>query len=44
VQGLEFEVYTDHNTLVNLTTQKELKGRQARWLDLMAEFEIKIKY
>jgi RNase H-like domain found in reverse transcriptase len=27
VQGLEFEVYTDHNTLVNLTTQKELKGR-----------------
>jgi RNase H-like domain found in reverse transcriptase len=43
VQGLEFEVYTDH-TLVNLTTQKELKERQARWLDLMAEFGIKIKY
>jgi RNase H-like domain found in reverse transcriptase len=41
---LEFEVYTDHNTLVNLTTQKELKERQARWLDLMAEFGIKIKY
>jgi hypothetical protein len=32
----------DHNTLVNLTTQKKLKGRQARWLDLMVEFEIKI--
>jgi RNase H-like domain found in reverse transcriptase len=44
VQGLEFEVYTDHNTLVNLTTQKELKERQARWLDLMVEFRIKIKY
>jgi RNase H-like domain found in reverse transcriptase len=43
VQGLEFEVYTDHNTLVNLTTQKELKERQARWLDLMAEFRIEIK-
>jgi hypothetical protein len=37
-------VYTDHHTLVNLTTQKELKGRQARWLDLIAEFEIEIKY
>jgi RNase H-like domain found in reverse transcriptase len=44
VQGLEFEVYTDHHTLVNLTTQKELKGRQARWLDLMAKFRIEIKY
>jgi RNase H-like domain found in reverse transcriptase len=44
VQGLEFEVYTDHNTLVNLTTQKELKERQARWLDLMVEFRIEIKY
>jgi hypothetical protein len=41
---LEFEVYTDHNTLVNLTIQKELKERQVRWLDLMAEFGIKIKY
>jgi RNase H-like domain found in reverse transcriptase len=41
---LEFEVYTDHNTLVNLTTQKELKKRQARWLDLMVEFGIEIKY
>jgi hypothetical protein len=40
---LEFEVYTDHHTLVNLTTQ-ELKGRQARWLDLMTKFGIKIKY
>jgi hypothetical protein len=34
----------DHNTLVNLTTQKELKRRQVRWLDLMAEFGIEIKY
>jgi hypothetical protein len=33
----------DH-TLVNLTTQKELKERQARWLDLMVEFGIEIKY
>jgi RNase H-like domain found in reverse transcriptase len=44
VQGLEFEVYTDHHTLVNLTTQKKLKDRQARWLDLMVEFRIEIKY
>jgi RNase H-like domain found in reverse transcriptase len=44
IQGLEFEVYIDHHTLVNLTTQKGLKDRQARWLDLMAEFRIEIKY
>jgi hypothetical protein len=44
VQGLEFEVYTNYNTLVNLTTQKELKERQVRWLDLMVEFRIEIKY
>jgi hypothetical protein len=34
----------DHNTLVNLITQKKLKERQARWLDLMVEFRIEIKY
>jgi RNase H-like domain found in reverse transcriptase len=44
VQGLKFEVYTDHYTLVNLTTQKELKDRQARWSDLLVEFRIEIKY
>jgi hypothetical protein len=37
-------VYTDHHTLVNLTTQKELKRRQTRWLDLITEFRIEIKY
>jgi hypothetical protein len=30
--------------LVNLITQKELKKRQTRWLDLMTEFRIEIKY
>jgi hypothetical protein len=34
----------NHHTLVNLTTQKKLKRRQARWLDLIVEFGIEIKY
>ena len=42
--GLEIEVFTDHHTLTALMDQKELSGRQARWVELFAEFNLKITY
>ena len=37
-------VYTDHRTLENFDTQKDLSRRQARWQELMSQFEMSITY
>jgi hypothetical protein len=37
-------VYTDHCTLENFNTQKELSRRQARWMELMSQFDMSILY
>ncbi|KAA8493487.1 Transposon Ty3-I Gag-Pol polyprotein [Porphyridium purpureum] len=42
--GAKFVLHTDHEALKHLMTQKELNGRQARWLDFLAEFDIIIDY
>ncbi|KAA8499909.1 Transposon Ty3-I Gag-Pol polyprotein [Porphyridium purpureum] len=42
--GAKFVLHTDHEALKHLMTQKELNGRQARWLDFLAEFDITIDY
>lgn len=42
--GGPVQVYTDHRTLENFTTQKELSRRQARWAEYMAHFDINISY
>jgi transposase InsO family protein len=39
-----FTVLTDHKPLTYWMTQKNLSRRQARWLDLLAEFNFKIDY
>ena len=42
VQGRVCTVYTDHQPLVYIHTQPHLNARQARWLERLAEFDIKI--
>jgi hypothetical protein len=37
-------VYTDHRTLEIFDTQKDLSRRQARWQELMSQFEMSITY
>jgi hypothetical protein len=42
--GSEFFVYTDHKTLLNFNTQKELSRRQARWMEELAIYDCKFVY
>lgn len=44
LQGIHFEILTDHRALEHLTTQKNLNQRQMRWLDFMSRFDFKIVY
>ena len=44
VYGGKFTLHTDHQALKYLMTQKELNGRQARWLDFLADYDIDIDY
>src|SRR6266516_4662228 len=37
--GRKFKIRTDHSALQYLKTAKELFGQQARWLDLLSEFD-----
>jgi hypothetical protein len=42
--GTPFFIYTDHKTLENFNVQKDLSRRQARWMELMSQFDAKIVY
>ena len=42
--GSPFFVYMDHKTLKNFNTQKDLSCRQARWMELMSQYDAKIIY
>ena len=42
--GTPFFVYTDHKTLLNFLTQKELSRRQARWMETLSSYECKFLY
>ncbi|GKE43912.1 putative reverse transcriptase domain-containing protein, partial [Tanacetum coccineum] len=37
-------IYTDHKSLQYLFEQKELNMRQRRWIELLSDYECKIKY
>jgi RNase H-like domain found in reverse transcriptase len=39
-----FEVFTYHKTIINLIEQKNLRGRQAWWAELLSEFDVRIMY
>jgi len=38
------EIFTDHKSLKYIFTQKELKMRQRRWLELMTEYDLSLQY
>ena len=42
--GSEFLVYTDHKTLLNFNTQRELSRRQAHWMEELAIYDCKFVY
>ena len=42
--GNHCEVYTDHNSLKYIFTQKELNLRQRRWLELIKDYDMKCHY
>jgi hypothetical protein len=44
LRGTTFECNTDHQSLEKLQKQETLSGRQARWILLLQEFDVKIKY
>ena len=42
--GQEIDIYSDHNSLKYLETQPTLSRRQARWVETLQEYHIKIHY
>jgi len=42
--GARCEVYTDHKSLKYIFIQKELNLRQRRWLELLKDYTLEIKY
>lgn len=42
--GVPFTVLTDHKTLENFNTQRDLSRRQARWMEFMSQYDAKIVY
>lgn len=44
LQGTHFTWITDHKGLTHLLNQKNLSGRQARWLEKISSFDFKVEY
>src|SRR6266567_621117 len=44
LQGATFKWITDHKGLIHLMRQKNLSGRQARWLEKISEFDFEVIY
>jgi RNase H-like domain found in reverse transcriptase len=42
--GTHFYVYTDHQTLENFDTQKDLSRRQLHWQEFMSQYDLTITY
>ena len=42
--GNKCEIYTDHQSLKYIFTQKELNMRQRRWLELVKDYDCEILY
>jgi hypothetical protein len=42
--GTEFVVYTDHRTLENFDTQRDLSRRQLRWQEFLSQYDFCITY
>lgn len=44
LRGRNFVFYTDHEPIRYLQTKPKLNGRQARWLDLLQEYDFDVKH
>ena len=44
LQGARFKWITDHKGLIHLLNQKNLSGRQARWLETISSFDFEVVY
>jgi hypothetical protein len=44
IMGTKCQVYTDHKSLKYIFTQKDLKLRQHRWLELIKDYDLEIHY
>src|SRR4051812_21714656 len=42
--GKRCEVFTDHNSLKYIFTQKEINMRQRRWLELIKDYDLSLQY
>ena len=42
--GDQVMIFTDHKSLKYIFTQRELNMRQRRWLELMADYDIDLRY
>jgi len=42
--GVSCKIYTDHQSLKYIFTQKELSLRQRRWLELLKDYDLQIQY
>ena len=42
--GVHYEVFTDHQSLRYLFSQKYLNLRQTRWLEFQKDYDIKFQY
>ena len=42
--GHQFMAHTDHKALIHLETQPHLSRRQARWVELLQEYNFRIQY
>ncbi|GJR59817.1 putative reverse transcriptase domain-containing protein [Tanacetum coccineum] len=42
--GTKCVMFTDHKSLQHILDQKELKMRQRRWLELLSDYDCKIRY
>ena len=44
LMGSTFEIWTDHRTLENFNTQRDLSRRQLRWQEFLSQYECSIVY
>ena len=44
LQGVKFKWITDHKGLTHLLNQKNLSGRQARWIEKISSFDFEVVY
>jgi len=42
--GIPCKIYTDHQSLNYIFTQKELNLRQQHWLELLKDYDLQIQY